>query len=102
MNGHAGSISLARKLNFGLRGTVMIVVEPLAAGDQREDADVGGGVVEILVADVVHSPLMEDESTNTNMNRVNAGRQQRHQTPITSPPRCTARSCQPRGRRGRG
>src|SRR6185436_6988069 len=39
------------------RIAVVVVVQPLAAGDEREGADVGGGVVEVAVADVVAEPV---------------------------------------------
>ncbi len=33
--------------------SVMVVVQSFAGGDERDEADVGGGVIEVLVPDVV-------------------------------------------------
>jgi hypothetical protein len=44
----AGSNSLALRLNFGLRGTVVVVVQPFAAGQRREDAQIGRRVSKFL------------------------------------------------------
>ena len=47
------------------RISVVIVVQALAAGQQRQEPQVRRGVVEVLVSTAWHSPLIDDDSTNT-------------------------------------
>ena len=43
----------------------MVVVQAFTGREQREQADVRGGVVEILVADVMAETVDRDERTKT-------------------------------------
>ena len=54
----------------------MVVVKPLAAGQQREEADVGRGVVEVLVADVMAETVDRGGQHEHVHHGVNAGRKQ--------------------------
>ena len=77
MTGQAGSISLARKLNFGLRGYPWwLLCSPSPPVSSASEADVGRGVVEVLVADVVAEPVDRRRQHEHVHHGVNAGREQ--------------------------
>ena len=102
MSGHAGSISLARKLNFGLRGYPWwLLCSPSPPVTSASSADVGGGVVEVLVADVMAQPVDRRRQHEHVHHRVNARREQRPADADHRPTRA-ARRCRRRGRAGRG
>ena len=100
-----GGIDLARP-EAELRAAriaVMVVVQPLAAGDQRERADVGRGVVEVLVADVVAEAVDRRRQHEHVHHRVNARREQRPpHADHRADDRGTAARCRSRDRGGRG
>ena len=77
MIGHDGSISLGRKLNFGLRGYPWwLLWKPFAAGEQRHPPDVRRRVVEVPVADVVAQTVDRRRQHEHVHEQVNAGGQQ--------------------------
>ena len=77
MIGHAGSISLGREAELrAARVAVMVVVQAFAAGQQREEAEVGRGVVEVPVADVMAQAVDRRRQHEHVHHRVNAGGEQ--------------------------